>query len=70
LFSEPAHFGRKPPTAAFLDAMSDGTLPPTLGSAARKPPSRLLREGFRNVYNPKGGIDAWSLSIDPSVPRY
>jgi len=31
---------------------------------------QLLREGFRNVYNLKGGIDAWSQSIDPSVPRY
>ena len=31
---------------------------------------QLLREGFRDVYNLKGGIDAWSQSIDPSVPRY
>ena len=31
---------------------------------------QLLREGFRNLYTLKGGIDAWSLSIDPSVPRY
>lgn len=30
----------------------------------------LLREGFRNVYNLKGGIDAWSQSIDPSMRRY
>jgi len=29
----------------------------------------LLREGFRNVYNLKGGIAAWS-QIDPSVPQY
>ena len=26
--------------------------------------------GFRNVHNLKGGIDAWSREIDPSVPRY
>jgi molybdopterin/thiamine biosynthesis adenylyltransferase/rhodanese-related sulfurtransferase len=32
---------------------------------------RLLKEaGFRNVYNVKGGIDAWSEEIDPSVPKY
>jgi len=30
----------------------------------------LVREGFKTVYNLKGGIDAWSLSVDPSVPRY
>jgi len=27
-------------------------------------------EGFRNLYNLRGGIDAWSLLVDPSVPRY
>src|SRR5204863_633493 len=24
------------------------------------------REGFRNLYNLRGGIDAWSLLVDPS----
>ena len=28
------------------------------------------REGFRNLYNLQGGIDAWSVLVDPSVPRY
>ena len=28
------------------------------------------REGFRNLYNLRGGIDAWSRLVDPSVPRY
>jgi monothiol glutaredoxin len=28
------------------------------------------REGFRNLFNLRGGIDAWSLLVDPSVPRY
>jgi len=26
--------------------------------------------GFRRVYNLVGGIDAWSVEIDPGVPRY
>jgi adenylyltransferase/sulfurtransferase len=31
----------------------------------------LLREnGFDRVENLAGGIDAWSLTVDPSVPRY
>lgn len=30
----------------------------------------LRANGFENVYNLAGGIDAWSLSVDPSVPRY
>jgi adenylyltransferase/sulfurtransferase len=32
---------------------------------------RLLQEaGFRNALNLAGGIDAWSVEIDPAVPRY
>ena len=30
----------------------------------------LLQQGFSNVKNLVGGIDAWSVEIDPSVPRY
>ncbi|MGH2436578.1 MAG: rhodanese-like domain-containing protein [bacterium] len=31
----------------------------------------FLREaGFRNLYNLRGGIDAWSQLVDPSVPHY
>ena len=27
-------------------------------------------EGFRELYNLEGGIDAWSRLVDPAVPRY
>lgn len=30
----------------------------------------LERNGFSDVYSVAGGIDAWSLTIDASVPRY
>ncbi len=30
----------------------------------------LRRQGFPHVQNMAGGIDAWSLQIDPSLPRY
>ena len=30
----------------------------------------LLQQGFSNVKNLVGGIDAWSVLIDPTVPRY
>lgn len=32
--------------------------------------SQLLAAGFSNVTNLRGGIDAWSLEVDPTVPRY
>ena len=28
------------------------------------------QQGFQNLSNLQGGIDAWSLLVDPSVPRY
>jgi monothiol glutaredoxin len=28
------------------------------------------REGFRRLSNLRGGIDAWSVLVDTSVPRY
>ncbi len=41
----------------------------TGGRSARA--ARLLRErGFTDVSNLKGGIEAWSLTVDPDVPRY
>ncbi len=30
----------------------------------------LAGRGFDKVMNLAGGIDAWSLSVDPDVPRY
>ena len=40
------------------------------GQRSRMAAERLLREGWRNVYNLEGGIEAWSTQVDPSVPRY
>ncbi len=30
----------------------------------------FLNHGFRRLYNLRGGIDAWSKQVDPSVPLY
>jgi len=30
----------------------------------------LLQQGFKNVKNLTGGINAWSMQVDPSVPKY
>lgn len=30
----------------------------------------LCQQGYQAVFNLAGGIDAWSLDIDPDLPRY
>jgi monothiol glutaredoxin len=40
------------------------------GTRSRAAGEQLLGEGFTNVYNLEGGIDAWSSEVDPSIPRY
>ncbi len=30
----------------------------------------LAQQGFANVRSLRGGIDRWSMEIDPSIPRY
>lgn len=40
------------------------------GSRSQQAAEYLRGRGFRNVHNLAGGIDAWSLEIDPAVPRY
>jgi monothiol glutaredoxin len=40
------------------------------GMRSRAAAESALKEGYRNVYNLEGGIDAWSLDVDTSVARY
>lgn len=40
------------------------------GMRSQAAAEQLLGEGFRNVHNVKGGIHAWSQTVDPSVPQY
>ena len=40
------------------------------GMRSKSAAERFLREGFTNVYNLEGGIEAWSQKVDPKVPRY
>lgn len=40
------------------------------GGRSQAAAESFLRQGWKNVYNVEGGIDAWSQQVDPSVPRY
>jgi monothiol glutaredoxin len=40
------------------------------GGRSRNAAQRYAEQGFYEVYNVEGGIDAWSLEVDPKVPRY
>jgi monothiol glutaredoxin len=40
------------------------------GNRSRAAAEHFLKEGFTNVYNLAGGIDAWSRDVDSKVPRY
>lgn len=40
------------------------------GGRSQQAAEHYLRQGFKEVYNVAGGIDAWSLEVDPGVARY
>jgi rhodanese-related sulfurtransferase len=40
------------------------------GTRSQQVVAFLQRQGFDAVYNLVGGTDAWSLEVDPTVPRY
>lgn len=40
------------------------------GVRSQNAAEHFLSQGFRRVFNVEGGIDAWSLRVDPELPRY
>jgi rhodanese-related sulfurtransferase len=40
------------------------------GGRSKRVAEFLAQRGFTQIFNLKGGIDAWSTEIDPQVPRY
>jgi monothiol glutaredoxin len=40
------------------------------GSRSQRAAEELVQQGFRDVYNLAGGINAWSMDVDPDVPMY
>ena len=40
------------------------------GGRSQQAAQHFASQGFRKVHNLQGGIDAWSMFVDSSVPRY
>jgi rhodanese-related sulfurtransferase len=40
------------------------------GGRSRRVAEYLAANGFRTVFNLKGGIDSWSTQLDSQIPRY
>ena len=40
------------------------------GVRSRQAVAFLVQHGFESVYNLAGGIEAWSMEVDPAVARY
>jgi monothiol glutaredoxin len=40
------------------------------GNSSRQAAEHFRGLGFTRVHNVEGGIDQWSVQVDPSVPRY
>lgn len=40
------------------------------GGRSRRAVEFLIQNGFKNVFNLKGGITAWAKEIDQSMPTY
>jgi monothiol glutaredoxin len=40
------------------------------GIRSRSAAEHFLKQGFTKVFNLEGGIDSWSQTVDPSVPKY
>jgi monothiol glutaredoxin len=40
------------------------------GHRSQRAAGQFVEQGYREVYNLTGGIDAWSQEIAPEIPRY
>lgn len=62
--------GRVQAEAASLDPDAETVVYCHHGARSASVAGWLRRSGFTNVHNLAGGIDRWSIDVDPSVARY
>lgn len=62
--------GELPQRFSELDPQAEIVAYCHMGVRSLKATRFLLEQKFQNVKNLAGGIEAWSLEVDPNVPRY
>lgn len=62
--------GELPRRLQELDRETDAVLHCKSGARSAKAAALLREHGFTKVFNMRGGILAWSETVDPSVPKY
>ena len=53
-----------------LDTADEIVLQCHVGGRSARAQAALAKFGFKKTYNLAGGIDAWAVEVDPSMPRY
>lgn len=62
--------GQVPDRLEELDPLQPTVVMCHHGNRSRQVAIFLTHKGFTRVINLAGGIDAWSVEVDPTVPRY
>jgi rhodanese-related sulfurtransferase len=68
--SLPVPLGQLPARRAEIPADRELVLVCHHGNRSEQAAMWLARNGFPNVHNLRGGVEAWSLEVDPAMPRY
>ncbi|MHB1744005.1 MAG: rhodanese-like domain-containing protein, partial [Acidobacteriaceae bacterium] len=53
-----------------LDAEREIAVHCKSGGRSQRAAEFLAQNGFKNVHNVAGGINAWAEKVDPKVPKY
>jgi rhodanese-related sulfurtransferase len=59
-----------PASRATLPADRDLVLVCHHGTRSQHAALWLAQNGFANLHNLRGGVEAWALEVDPAMPRY
>ncbi len=66
----PIPLGQLPARHEELPADNDLVLVCHHGARSQQAAMWLARNGHAKVHNLRGGVEAWSLEVDPAMPRY